>query len=613
MKYSLVNFIFFLLVSLASFSQEQAFKQYSYTEFFKMIEEAQDSIISLKNTVIKYNEETDTIHSFKSSIITIDSTTYTYGRDDFIDIHKPIKLENVHFLTINDTGDVTYGLHHVRFFEEVEIINMLNGAFMECIFNKKVTIRHNETLLKDEQLNKGNHYSMLEFNYCAFNKGVYQQSSSFLNSKSERLNVQTTYSNCAIRSLPENKTNQHSAFYVYNISQFGLQGCNFYGQGRVDINFYQGGVLLWLNKNKFPEQLVELRINESDDTFMLNVAENTFSQPLLCEINFNADKLIFDWDQLEHGILNMISYSFNTNFDPNNYFKSYNDLKNVHHYLTTIRSEKEKAFREESKMLGQIYAKYKREHDIVNANKSYIYLKDLETQHLAYLQEKDPSFTNYFSWKINQFLKVFSAYGTQPAKAIIFSFYVILAFALIYLFFPNSWDVHGKKRIMDRYAFFMKYMKKDAGIHEVYLEDKHHELMQFETFKTLIVNSNEQVPKFFIVTGLPLYKWAISGTKLHAAFLSKIDIMKGTWQNLPAHKRFWKSILLIGAFLITVIYDIGIKILNALMLSINTFTTLGFGEIPIKGLPRYLAIIQGFIGWFMLTIFSVSLISQLLN
>jgi len=37
------------------------------------------------------------------------------------------------------------------------------------------------------------------------------------------------------------------------------------------------------------------------------------------------------------------------------------------------------------------------------------------------------------------------------------------------------------------------------------------------------------------------------------------------------------------------------------------------GEIPIKGLPRYLAIIQGFIGWFMLTIFSVSLISQLLN
>ena len=52
---------------------------------------------------------------------------------------------------------------------------------------------------------------------------------------------------------------------------------------------------------------------------------------------------------------------------------------------------------------------------------------------------------------------------------------------------------------------------------------------------------------------------------------------------------------------------------NALMLSINTFTTLGFGDIPIKGLTRYLAIIEGFIGWFMLSIFSVSLISQLLG
>ena len=89
--------------------------------------------------------------------------------------------------------------------------------------------------------------------------------------------------------------------------------------------------------------------------------------------------------------------------------------------------------------------------------------------------------------------------------------------------------------------------------------------------------------------------------------------MKGTWSDLPVSQRWWKGILLIGAFSIAIFYDLIIKMLNALMLSINTFTTLGFGEIPIKGLPRYLAIIEGFIGWFMLTIFSVSLISQLLN
>ena len=156
-------------------------------------------------------------------------------------------------------------------------------------------------------------------------------------------------------------------------------------------------------------------------------------------------------------------------------------------------------------------------------------------------------------------------------------------------------------------------MKRKSGIHEVYLEDQKEELMSYDQFKENIISSKQKVPKFFTATALPLYKWAISGTKLSAYLLKQVDIMKGNWQELPKSTRIGKSILLIGAFTIAIIYDIFIKVLNALMLSINTFTTLGFGEIPIKGLPRYLAIIQGFIGWFMLTIFSVSLISQLLN
>jgi hypothetical protein len=156
-------------------------------------------------------------------------------------------------------------------------------------------------------------------------------------------------------------------------------------------------------------------------------------------------------------------------------------------------------------------------------------------------------------------------------------------------------------------------MNKKAGIHEVYLDNQKEELLEFNEFKTLVEQQGKTVPKFFTATALPLYKWAISGSKFSASVLKRVDIMKGTWSDLPTKKRWWKSFLLIGAFLIAICCDIFIKMLNALMLSINTFTTLGFGEIPIKGLPRYLAIIQGFIGWFMLTIFSVSLISQLLN
>ncbi|MDX1591197.1 MAG: hypothetical protein R3283_04505, partial [Balneolaceae bacterium] len=52
--------------------------------------------------------------------------------------------------------------------------------------------------------------------------------------------------------------------------------------------------------------------------------------------------------------------------------------------------------------------------------------------------------------------------------------------------------------------------------------------------------------------------------------------------------------------------------LNAFALSLNAFVTLGFGAIPTQGVGRYICIIQGFIGWFLLSIFTVALINQVL-
>lgn len=63
-------------------------------------------------------------------------------------------------------------------------------------------------------------------------------------------------------------------------------------------------------------------------------------------------------------------------------------------------------------------------------------------------------------------------------------------------------------------------------------------------------------------------------------------------------------IVMLGGFLLSLI--------NALTLSLNSFVTLGFGTIPTKGLARYVCIIQGFIGWFLLSIFTVALINQVL-
>jgi hypothetical protein len=59
---------------------------------------------------------------------------------------------------------------------------------------------------------------------------------------------------------------------------------------------------------------------------------------------------------------------------------------------------------------------------------------------------------------------------------------------------------------------------------------------------------------------------------------------------------------------------IGFKQLaNALALSMNAFVTLGYGEMPARGIARYLAVFEGLTGWFLLSIFSASLISQILQ
>jgi len=72
------------------------------------------------------------------------------------------------------------------------------------------------------------------------------------------------------------------------------------------------------------------------------------------------------------------------------------------------------------------------------------------------------------------------------------------------------------------------------------------------------------------------------------------------------HKGFMKPFLY-------VITGFMISFMNALMLSVNSFITLGFGNIPTSGFARYICIIQGFIGWFLLSIFTVALMNQVLS
>ena len=172
---------------------------------------------------------------------------------------------------------------------------------------------------------------------------------------------------------------------------------------------------------------------------------------------------------------------------------------------------------------------YKQNGDLVSANECFITIKNLYLEREKYLYNETGNMDHWIRYRLYQVLKIYTDHGTNPAKAIIASMYIILAFAVFYFFFPSEWDTTSKGKLISNFKDFTQ--KNDKGY----------------------------VKPFF---------------------------------------------LMLGGFILSLI--------NAITLSLNSFVTLGFGTIPTSGLARYICILQGFIGWFLLSIFTVALINQVL-
>lgn len=83
--------------------------------------------------------------------------------------------------------------------------------------------------------------------------------------------------------------------------------------------------------------------------------------------------------------------------------------------------------------------------------------------------------------------------------------------------------------------------------------------------------------------------------------------------NFTEKMKFLGNLTMFFIFLYWIFKKIFIRLLDCIALSMNIFTTLGFGSTEMTGVPMYLTVIEGFIGWLLLSFFSLSLISQLVN
>ncbi|WP_445386043.1 hypothetical protein ACT6NV_04360 [Robiginitalea sp. IMCC44478] len=600
----ILAFLFALGLAFAQ-EKETTLKEYSYSELFEMIEAETDSVFVLENASIIYNPETDSLHSIPQSVF--------WGLDEDkarnsnrISINKRILLNNVQFKkSQSNNGDTFEGiLRNIDFYNEVELKECTNAVFWNCTFWKNFDLQTNSISQQPDEIDAN------KMKWVFFQKSVFNGKSTFSVNLQEFSRIWLLINDCQFNYKNE-ALNIYGTEYGLTVVGRRIYAVEFVGNkidGAYPFYFFSNeNQASFFSSNDIPRAFCQLILTETIGSNRLSFAENNFGLPVRIFIGELNEEHFIGWNQFQDRLISGAAWSA---------ARPTVDIQSgitLDKYLDSLRYTEDFLYKKELALRSKLRNHYREISDFENANGVYVDLKDLETRRLENLYSENPGFDTYFALKTNQFLKLFSDYGTRPAKAIIYSIYVILIFALFYVFFPNSWDTQGRKRLINRYTFFFKYLRKEAGMHEVYMENKQEELMQYEEFKNLIADSNQEVPKFFTSTALTIYKWGISGTKLSAKFLRQFDVVKGRWKDLPPSKRIWKSILITGAFIVAIIYDLFIKALNALMLSVNAFTTLGFGEIPIKGIPRYLAIIQGFIGWFMLTIFSVALISQLLN
>lgn len=184
-------------------------------------------------------------------------------------------------------------------------------------------------------------------------------------------------------------------------------------------------------------------------------------------------------------------------------------------------------FDELTGLYKRLYDSYRSRADISSANSAYVRMKDIEITHLKTIEKR--TFEETLRLRLNQLMGFYTDHATSPGKALIISFYIILAFGIFYCFFPSDWDQTSKSKVI---ADFRLFIEK---------------------------NEHGYVKPFF-------------------------KMMRG----------------------------LSMSLLNAVTLSLNAFITLGFGNIPTSGIARYICVVQGALGWFLLSLFTVALLNQVL-
>jgi hypothetical protein len=548
--------------------------------FYELINElvTTQKNINIHNVKVRWNEETDRAY--------MDNRFLSKTEPPMLKVKHSIKLESCDF-------DSDYWL----------LLRNIQFGYLGFFHCTGVKIRMTGCVWEDNLRINSNEIEFMRFEHCTFKGGM----------KFNRNSVSDIlwFNECNF-SLPKvlpDRIALDSEFRLFLIDNrvdalnLTVQNCNFYAPPEIAENQDNFVILkntifnnLRFNNNKV-DAIVDLSASNINNLFM--TYDCTFKRQIIVNaLSLNSFNTKIQWTSVGGGKLAVL--------DAGN---------RVYSSAQADGLPDEFAINNLISCYANLYSAFRSQGNRLAANACYVEWKDLETTYLSHIYPKTESVIPYFTYLMNIFLKAFCDYGTNPFKSIVISMWVILSFGFLYYIFPGAGSINQRKDFFHNFNMIARYyhapliwtrirMKEmvEGNIDSSYLK-----------FVRFIKSENNQTPILFRA----LAKTGLTRDPLRNSFdIFLLGLVRKSYlpsirrsfiQRLGRQLFYW---LVITVFLVEIII---MKIIEAVSMSLNVFSTLGYGALPESGLSRYLSIIEGFIGWFLLSIFSVALISQVIQ
>ncbi len=579
----------FLLISLGCSTQlasQDYNRKISISEWIEEMENSKDSIYQLENTEIYYDFDKDSLYSWRQPRTPAEDTLPSRP----IHIKPLVVLENCQ-LPVNQTSV----LSHLVFHNNVIISSCTGGLqmiFYDNTFKQGLELRNSEL-------------GVFQFTHSSILQRV---------AISELRIDLLSFTDCSLStdpSVPESIHNygfeaeNQNYQYLFRLDQsqkminwFYLADCKILPTEVTPVISFKGGkydgiVFQGMDFNKSIIDFNGCSVKED-----LSIYECKFNQPLgVNKFDFPLDNTSFQWSQLDSAGLGLY-----TDYAVPPFSNRTDSLSSDVYIFNALNSSYRKFF-----------SMYRTQGDTESANACYKQMKDMETAKYRHFHRQSPQLQTWFNWRFNQFLKYFSEYGTSPVQSLIVSMWTILIFAAVYFFFPSDWDRIDRAFLINQHRKIMDYFRSEQRLEDFYTAQHKEEFKAFEEYREEIKRGNTELPAFILALGQPLYLLSVIKHKFLTLIYRRTEVLRGRWIDLKPARKAYVSTMTVLSILFYLFYLILVRTLNSITLSINVFSTLGFGAIPVKGITRYITIVEGFLGWFLLSIFSVSLIGQMLQ